>query len=76
MAYTNAQAFRDLDETMMENLALNLEFANLQKNFPNRNMERVVDDFCEEGASISVHYIRTNIKDLTDFLLCVLRKSC
>ena len=36
----------------------------------------MLDEFCEEGASLSVHYIRTNIKDLTDFLLCVLRKSC
>jgi hypothetical protein len=47
----------------------------LKNNFPNRSNERELDDFCEEGASLSVHFVRTNIKDLTDFLLCVLRKS-
>ena len=63
MAYGGPGAFRDLDEEMMESLQLSLEFANLEKEFPNRNNKRVLDEFCEVGASVSVHYIRTNIKD-------------
>ena len=76
MAYQTTGTFRDLDEEMMKNLKLDLEFQNLEKNFPNRNNERVLDDYYEEGSSATVHFIRTNIKDLTDFILCVLRQNC
>ncbi len=44
-AYQGAGVFWDLDEELLKNLSLKIEYENLEKNFPNRNNERDVDQF-------------------------------
>ena len=55
---------------------MKIEYENLEKNFTNRKNERDIDPYHEQGASVNVYFVKTSIKDLTDFLLCVLRKNC
>lgn len=61
----------------MKSIELEEEFQSLGDNFPNLTNEgRQLGQFKEIGSSVNVHFMKTNIKDLTDYLLCVLRKNC
>lgn len=60
---------------MLDNVKIKNEFKSLEKNYPNlRKSKRELDKYYETGSGINVHFIKTNIKDLTDYLLCILPK--
>jgi len=74
--YQQPGVFRDIDPVLVKDLQFGDELDNLKNNFKNRDNQRVLDNFYPDGASATLQFMKINIKDLVDFLLCVLRKNC
>jgi len=77
MGYSGQTAFRDLDAGVLRQFALEEAHKTLVEKFPDfENKDRTVEQHTDTGmVSQTQRFLRMDMEDLLEFLLCVLQKN-